>query len=615
MVRASLLYPGARAFPCAPTVHEFMGERSFQHRQFAKQKKASKNNPGGGIPGEFVMSVQKLQKIVGTRTLLENVTLGFLQGAKIGILGLNGCGKSTLMKILAGVEGEYDGDFWRRDGLKVGYLAQEPILDPNLNVRDNVMESLKKEKDLLKRFEEISLEMADPDADFDKLIEEQGHITDEIDKYDAWTVDDRVNQAMQALRVPEGDLSVDHLSGGERRRIALCRLLLEKPDMLLLDEPTNHLDAESVEWLEQFLQRYEGTVIAITHDRYFLDNVAGWILEIERGQALPFEGNYSSWLTAKEKRMSLENKKDASRKKAMMKELEWIRKSAKGQQKKSKARVKSFEKDQEQLSKSAHANLVESGSIVIPNGPRLGNKVIQVSNLNHSFDDGEKKIFSDVSFTVPNGATVGIIGGNGMGKSTLFSMICGENGLKPSDGGSVELGESVKIGYVSQSRDSLNERNTVYEEISNGKEYIDVNGRDIQIRAYVSAFNLKGAAQEKRVGDLSGGERNRVHLAKTLSQGANLILLDEPTNDLDVETLRSLEEALGQFQGASMIISHDRYFLDRLCTHILAFEGDGRVEFFEGTWSEYLRNAKNSIHATDDSAEGKSRRFRPLNYF
>ena len=588
-----------------------------QRRTFAKQKKASKSNPGGGIPGEFVMSVHQLQKIVGTRTLFDNVTLGFLQGAKIGILGLNGCGKSSLMKILAGVEEEFDGDFWKKDDLKVGYLAQEPELNAKLNVRENVMEALRKEQDLLKRFEEISLEMGEPDADFDKLIEEQGVITEEIDKYDAWTIDDKVNQAMQALRVPEDDLSVEHLSGGERRRIALCRLLLEKPDMLLLDEPTNHLDAESVEWLEQFLKRYEGTVIAITHDRYFLDNVAGWILEIERGRALPFEGNYSNWLIAKEKRMSLENKKDASRKKAIQKELEWIRKSAKGQQKKGKARLKSFEKQKDEVAKSDQANLIESGSIVIPNGPRLGNKVVEVSNLTHTFDDGEKQIFDNVSFKVPKGATVGIIGGNGMGKSTLFSMICGDSdgGLKPSDGGIIALGESVQIGYVSQSRDSLNEQNSVYEEISGGNDYININGTEVQIRAYVSAFNLKGPAQEKRVGDLSGGERNRVHLAKTLSQGANLILLDEPTNDLDVETLRSLEEALGNFQGTSMIISHDRYFLDRLCTHILAFEGDGRVDFFEGTWTEYLKEAKTSIHHKDDSDEGKKKRYRPLNYF
>ncbi len=589
-----------------------------QKRGFSKQNKKNKNNPGGGIPGEFVMSIQQLQKVVGTRTIFENVTLGFLQGAKIGILGLNGSGKSTLMKILAGVEEEFDGDFWRKDDLKVGYLAQEPELNPNLNVRENVMEALKIEQGLLKRFEEISLQMGEPDADFDKLIEEQGYVTEEIDKYDAWNIDDKVNQAMQALRVPEDDLSVNHLSGGERRRIALCRLLLEQPDMLLLDEPTNHLDAESVEWLEQFLKRYEGTVIAITHDRYFLDNVAGWILEIERGKALPFEGNYSSWLVAKEKRMSLENKKDASRKKAMQKELEWIRKSAKGQQKKGKARLKSFEKEQDAISKSDHANLIESGAIVIPNGPRLGNKVIEVSNLTHAFDDGQKLIFKDVSFEVPKGATVGIIGGNGMGKSTLFSMLCADptaEGLKPSDAGIINVGESVQIGYVSQSRESLNERNTVYEEISNGNEYINVNGNEIQIRAYVSAFNLKGAAQEKLVGDLSGGERNRVHLAKTLSQGANLILLDEPTNDLDVETLRSLEEALGNFEGTSMIISHDRYFLDRLCTHILAFEGDGRVDFFEGTWTEYLKEAQNSIHQKDTSEEGKGKRYRPLNYF
>ena len=596
-----------------------LAEGSKRYFSAAKKKKkkgkraanVAKNNPGGGIPGEFVMSVTGLSKQVGVRSIFEDVNLGFLQEAKIGILGLNGSGKSTFLKILCGVDDEFDGNLWIKDGLKVGYLPQEPELDPALSVRENVMSGLEKEVFLLKRFDEVSMEMGSDDADFDALLEEQAKLQTEIDNYDAWTLDKRVDMAMEALRVPEEGAEVATLSGGEVRRVALCRLLLERPDMLLLDEPTNHLDAESVEWLEIFLQRYKGTVVAITHDRYFLDNVAGWILELERGRALPFEGNYSSWLDAKQKRMNMENKKDAARSKAMAKELEWIRKGTRGQQKKGKARQKAYEENVAEAQKSGIAERLESGTIVIPEGPRLGNKVLSVKGLCHQFEDG-RPLFNSLDFTVPKGALVGIVGGNGVGKSTLFRLLTGDIG---PDRGTIDVGDSVHIGYVSQSRASLNANHTVYEEVAGDNEYIRVGDRDLPIRAYVSSFNLKGAAQEKRIGDLSGGERNRVHLAKTLSSGSNFILLDEPTNDLDVETLRSLEEALYDFSGSGMIISHDRYFLDRICSHVLAFEGNGDVVFFEGAWSEYLKASQSNLNIESDDQDGRKKRFRPMQYF
>eukprot|EP00945_MAST-04E_sp_MAST-4E-sp1_P004155 g4155.t1 len=596
-----------------------LAEGSKRYFSAAKKKKkkgkraanVAKNNPGGGIPGEFVMSVTGLSKQVGVRSIFEDVNLGFLQEAKIGILGLNGSGKSTFLKILCGVDDEFDGNLWIKDGLKVGYLPQEPELDPALSVRENVMSGLEKEVFLLKRFDEVSMEMGSDDADFDALLEEQAKLQTEIDNYDAWTLDKRVDMAMEALRVPEEGAEVATLSGGEVRRVALCRLLLERPDMLLLDEPTNHLDAESVEWLEIFLQRYKGTVVAITHDRYFLDNVAGWILELERGRALPFEGNYSSWLDAKQKRMNMENKKDAARSKAMAKELEWIRKGTRGQQKKGKARQKAYEENVAEAQKSGIAERLESGTIVIPEGPRLGNKVLSVKGLCHQFEDG-RPLFNSLDFTVPKGALVGIVGGNGVGKSTLFRLLTGDIG---PDRGTIDVGDSVHIGYVSQSRASLNANHTVYEEVAGDNEYIRVGDRDLPIRAYVSSFNLKGAAQEKRIGDLSGGERNRVHLAKTLSSGSNFILLDEPTNDLDVETLRSLEEALYDFSGSGMIISHDRYFLDRICSHVLAFEGNGEVVFFEGGWSEYLKASQSNLNIESDDQDGRKKRFRPMQYF
>jgi energy-dependent translational throttle protein EttA len=596
-----------------------LAEGSKRYFSAAKKKKkkgkraanVAKNNPGGGIPGEFVMSVTGLSKQVGVRSIFEDVNLGFLQEAKIGILGLNGSGKSTFLKILCGVDDEFDGNLWIKDGLKVGYLPQEPELDPALSVRENVMSGLEKEVFLLKRFDEVSMEMGSDDADFDALLEEQAKLQTEIDNYDAWTLDKRVDMAMEALRVPEEGAEVATLSGGEVRRVALCRLLLERPDMLLLDEPTNHLDAESVEWLEIFLQRYKGTVVAITHDRYFLDNVAGWILELERGRALPFEGNYSSWLDAKQKRMNMENKKDAARSKAMAKELEWIRKGTRGQQKKGKARQKAYEENVAEAQKSGIAERLESGTIVIPEGPRLGNKVLSVKGLCHQFEDG-RPLFNSLDFTVPKGALVGIVGGNGVGKSTLFRLLTGDIG---PDRGTIDVGDSVHIGYVSQSRASLNANHTVYEEVAGDNEYIRVGDRDLPIRAYVSSFNLKGAAQEKRIGDLSGGERNRVHLAKTLSSGSNFILLDEPTNDLDVETLRSLEEALYDFSGSGMIISHDRYFLDRICSHVLAFEGNGDVVFFEGGWSEYLKASQSNLNIESDDQDGRKKRFRPMQYF
>ena len=576
------------------------------------KKKQKKNaHSGRGTQGDYVMSVTGISKSVGTRTILDDVNLGFFEGAKVGVLGLNGSGKSTFLKLLCGEDTDFDGTVWKKEGIKIGYLPQEPAIDPDLSVRENVMTGLALEQGLLERFNAVSIAMGEPDADFDTLLEEQGKLQTAIDSYDAWNIDRRVDIAMSALRVPDDSTAAANLSGGEIRRVALCRLLLQRPEMLLLDEPTNHLDAESVEWLEQFLQRYAGTVIAITHDRYFLDNVAGWILELERGRALPFEGNYSTWLEAKNKRLNLENRKDAARAKAMQKELEWIRKGSRGQQKKGKARKNDYEQMVDEISTSESNERLESGAFVIPDGPRLGNKVVAVKHLSQQFDDA-KPLFKDLSFTIPKGALVGIVGGNGMGKSTLFRLLTGE---LVAEEGSIEIGETVKIGFVAQSRDSLNARSTVYEEIANGVDTIRLGDRDIPIRAYVSSFNLKGPAQEKRIENLSGGERNRVHLAKTLSSGANFLLLDEPTNDLDVETLRSLEEALSQFKGSGMIISHDRYFLDRVCTHILAYEGDGETTFFPGTWSEYLEHTKGSSFGVDKIDGPKTKKFRPLHFF
>lgn len=523
--------------------------------------------------------------IPGGKKLFERVSLGFLRGAKIGVLGPNGTGKSTLLKVIAGVRKDFDGERWVKDGLKVGYLPQEPQLDPKKNVYENIMDGLKESQQLLARFDEVSMAMGEPDADFDALLDEQAKLQDQIEHLGCWDLSHEVEKAMAALRVPAPDADVEVLSGGERRRVALCRLLLEKPDMLLLDEPTNHLDAESVHWLEDFLQKYRGTVLSITHDRYFLDNVAGWVLELDRGETYAYEGNYTEWLTQRRNRFNMQRKSDAIRAKQIASELAWSR-DHQGSKKANKARLKKL---QEMESSGFRASSrVEEGQIVVPSGVRLGNKVIKVSNLRKQLDDG-RVLFDKLSFEIPPHAIVGIVGGNGMGKSTLFNVIAG---VEEPDEGSVELGKTVSLGFVSQSRDELSGRRSVYEEISGDNEFVEIGGDRINTRAYIASFNLRGPMQEKKVASLSGGERNRVHLAKMLLGGHNVVMLDEPTNDLDVDTLRSLEAALTDFDGVSMVISHDRWFLDRICSHIIAFEGDGHVEFFDGNYTEYERERK-----------------------
>jgi ATP-binding cassette ChvD family protein len=514
----------------------------------------------------------------GGKKVLEDIWLSFLPGAKIGVLGHNGSGKSTLLKIMAGVEKDFNGEAWAADGVSVGYLPQEPQLDPDKDVLGNVMEGVGETAALLKEFEDVSNAMGEEDADFDALLARQAELQEQIDHADAWDIQRKVEIAMDALRCPPGDSEVTKLSGGERRRVALCRLLLSHPDMLLLDEPTNHLDAESVAWLEQFLQEYTGTVVAVTHDRYFLDNAAGWILELDRGRGIPFEGNYSNWLEQKAKREDIEQKSESSRDRTLARELEWIRQSPKARQAKSKARVTAYETLLAQQNEKAN----EAATITIPPGPRLGDLVIEAKDLTKAF--GEKLLIDDLSFKLPPGGIVGVIGPNGAGKTTLFRMITG--GDKP-DEGSFKLGDTVKLGYIDQSRDSLNADKTVWQEISDGHDEIELGKRKMPSRAYVAGFNFKGTDQQKKVGQLSGGERNRVHLAKMLKSGANVLLLDEPTNDLDVDTLRALEEALTEFAGCVVVISHDRWFLDRIATHMLAFEGDSHVEWFEGNYQDY----------------------------
>uniref|UniRef100_K3WJ47 ABC transporter domain-containing protein n=1 Tax=Globisporangium ultimum (strain ATCC 200006 / CBS 805.95 / DAOM BR144) TaxID=431595 RepID=K3WJ47_GLOUD len=546
----------------------------------------SGSNAGGGVPGDFVCHLRDVGvTIPGGKKLFERVSLGFLRGAKIGVLGSNGSGKSTLMKVIAGVSKDHDGERWVKDGLKIGYLQQEPYLDPEKNVYENIMDGLKESQDLLKRFDDVSMAMGEPDADFDALLAEQAELQDKIEHLACWDLSHEVEKAMAALRVPARDADVTVLSGGERRRVALCRLLLEKPDMLLLDEPTNHLDAESVHWLEDFLQTYPGTVLSITHDRYFLDNVAGWVLELDRGETYAYEGNYTKWLQQRRNRFNMQKKTDAIRAKQISSELEWSR-NHQGSKKANKARLKKLE-DMEASGFKASSR-VEEGQIVIPVGPRLGNKVIKAENLKKTLDDG-RVLFSDLSFEIPPHAIVGIVGGNGTGKSTLFKIIAGH---EQPDAGRVELGKTASLGFVSQSRDELRSRNSVYEEISGDNEFVEIGGDRINTRAYIASFNLRGPMQEKKVASLSGGERNRVHLAKMLLGGHNIIMLDEPTNDLDVDTLRSLEAALTEFNGVSMVISHDRWFLDRICTHILSFEGDGKVLFFDGNYSEFEKDKK-----------------------
>ena len=538
---------------------------------------------------QFVYTMNRVSKVVPPkREILKDISLSFFPGAKIGVLGLNGSGKSTLLKIMAGVDTEIDGEARPQPGINVGYLPQEPQLDPNQSVRNVVEEGVGAIKQLLGRFDEISAAFAEPmsDDEMNELLMEQGELQNQIDAVNGWELDRVLEQAADALRLPPWDSKIEHLSGGERRRVALCRLLLQKPDMLLLDEPTNHLDAESVAWLEHFLVDFDGTVVAITHDRYFLDNAAGWILELDRGRGIPFEGNYSTWLEAKEKRLEQEQKSEEARQKTIKSELEWVRQNAKGRQVKSKARLKAFEELQSQDTQKRN----ETQEIYIPPGPRLGDKVIEFSQVSKAFDD--KMLIDDLSFAVPAGAIVGVIGGNGAGKSTLFKIITGQ---ESPDSGTIEVGDTVQLAYVDQSRDTLDGSKTVWAEVSDEQDIINVGNYSIPSRAYLGRFNFKGGDQQKFVKDLSGGERNRLHLSKTLKQGGNVLLLDEPTNDLDVETLRALEEALLVFPGTVLVISHDRWFLDRIATHILAYEGDSQATFFEGNYSEYEEDRKKRL--------------------
>lgn len=535
------------------------------------------------------------------KRVLNNIYLSFFYGAKIGIIGLNGAGKSTLMKIIAGIEKEYQGEVVWAPGYTVGYLEQDPKLDPNKTVREVVQEGVQPIMDMLKEYDDINMAFAEPDADFDKLLARQAELQDKLDATDAWNIDQKLDRAMDALRCPPDEASVTTLSGGERRRVALCRLLLQQPDVLLLDEPTNHLDAESIDWLEQHLQQYAGTVICITHDRYFLDHVAGWILELDRGEGIPWKGNYSSWLEQKTNRMAQEEKQASKRRKTLERELEWIHMAPKARHAKQKARLEAYDRmlNEEQKTKE------EKLEIFIPNGPRLGNKVINAEGVAKSF--GDRLLFEDLNFMLPPNGIVGVIGPNGAGKTTLFRMIIG---TEKADKGTFAVGETVKIGYVDQQHTDIDPNKSVFETISGGTEFIRVAGREINARAYLSRFNFTGADQEKKCGVLSGGERNRLHLALTLKSEANVLLLDEPTNDIDVNTLRALEEGLENFAGCAVVISHDRWFLDRICTHILAYEGDGKVFWFEGSYSEYEENKK--MRLGEEAVEPRRVRYRGL---
>jgi ATP-binding cassette ChvD family protein len=540
-----------------------------------------------------------------SREVLKGIWLSFFPGAKIGLIGLNGAGKSTLLKIMAGVIKEFTGEAWPAEGVRVGFLPQEPQLDPGKNVLENVQEGVKSTRDLLDEFDRINERFAEEMSpeEMDKLLAEQARVQDAIDACNGWEIDRTLEIAMDALRLPPGDADVTKLSGGECRRVALCRLLLERPDLLLLDEPTNHLDAESVAWLERFLKEYTGTVVAITHDRYFLDNVAGWILELDRGEGLPWEGNYSSWLEQKQARLAGEEKQESARQRTLQRELEWVRMSPRARQAKGKARLSAYEK---LLAEETEAERrVQATDLHIPPGPRLGDLVVEAQNLRKAF--GDRLLFDDLSFKLPPGGIVGVIGANGAGKTTLFRMITGEE--KP-DAGTLRIGESVTISYVDQSRDTLNGDKQVWEEISDGRDVVTLGKREVQARSYAAAFNFKGSDQQKRVKDISGGERNRLHLAKTLKSGGNLLLLDEPTNDLDVDTLRSLEDALLSYAGCAVVISHDRWFLDRIATHILAFEGDSRVVWFEGNYQDYEADRKRRLGAEADQPHRI--RYKPL---
>ncbi|MGE0222573.1 MAG: energy-dependent translational throttle protein EttA [Acetobacteraceae bacterium] len=553
---------------------------------------------------QYVYVMKDLTKAFpGGREVFKGITLSFLPGVKIGVLGVNGAGKSTLMKIMAGIETEFGGEAWAAPGARVGYLSQEPWLDPEKTVGENVEEAFAGLKAALNRFNEISMKFAEPmsDEEMNELLAEQGELQEKIDAEDGWELDRRVEIALDALRCPPADASVTTLSGGERRRVALCKLLLEKPDLLLLDEPTNHLDAESVAWLEKTLRDYQGTVMVVTHDRYFLDNVTNWILEIERGRGYPFEGNYSSWLEQKRKRLAQEEKEESARQRALAAEQEWIASSPRARQTKNRARIQRYE----ELLQKSQEQAAGVAEIVIPPGPRLGNVVIEAENLRKGY--GNNLLIDDLTFKLPPGGIVGVIGPNGAGKTTLFRMITGQ---EEPDGGSLRIGETVQLGYVDQSRDSLDANKTVWEEISGLEDVIYLGKRAIASRAYVGAFNFKGSDQQKKVGILSGGERNRVHLAKMLKREHNVILLDEPTNDLDVDTLRALEDALMEFAGCAVIISHDRWFLDRLATHILSFEGDSHVEWFEGNFEAYEEDKRRRLGA--DATEPHRIKYRPL---
>ena len=536
---------------------------------------------------KIIFSMVGVGKLIPpSRQILKDIYLSFFYGAKIGIIGLNGSGKSSLMKIIAGVDKDYQGEVVFAPGYSVGYLEQEPKLDDTKTVKEVVQEAVQETVDLLKEYDEVNNAFAEPDADFDKLIARQGELTELLEAHDAWNLDQKLERAMDALRCPDEDQLVKNLSGGERRRVALCRLLLQEPDILLLDEPTNHLDAESIDWLEQHLQQYKGTVIAVTHDRYFLDHVAGWILELDRGEGIPWKGNYSSWLEQKTARLAMEEKQESKRRKTLQRELEWVRMAPKARHAKGKARLAAYDRLLNEDVKEKEQNL----EIFIPNGPRLGNKVLEVNGVSKAY--GDKLLYENLTFSLPPAGIVGIIGPNGCGKTTLFRLIMG---LEKPDTGTFEVGETVKIGYIDQQHAEIDPEKTVYEMISGGNENLQVGGRLVNSRAYISRFNFTGTDQQKKVGVLSGGERNRLHLALTLKSEANVLLLDEPTNDIDVNTMRALEEGLENFAGCAVVISHDRWFLDRICTHILAFEGDSQVYFFEGGYTEYEENRKKRL--------------------
>ncbi len=535
----------------------------------------------------IIFSMSRVSKVIPpNRQIIKNIYLSFFYGAKIGVLGLNGSGKSTLLRIIAGIDKNYTGDVVFSPGYSVGMLEQEPQFDPAKTVLEVVQEGTQEVVDLLKEFEQINEAFGDADADFDKLLERQGEVQEKLDALDAWDLDSKLERAMEALRCPPSDALIANLSGGEKRRVALCRLLLKKPDVLLLDEPTNHLDAESVLWLEEHLRQYEGTVIAVTHDRYFLDNVAGWILELDRGEGIPWKGNYSSWLEQKQNRLAKEEKQESKRQKSLQRELEWVRMAPKARQAKSKARLSAYEKLLDEDSKQKDERL----ELYIPSGPRLGNKVIEMEGVSKAY--GNKLLFENLTFSLPPAGIVGIIGPNGAGKSTLFKLITGQ---EQPDSGRITIGDTVQIAYADQEHNQLEANKTVFQQISEGNEWIILGGKQSNARAYVSRFNFTGSDQEKKIGNLSGGERNRVHMAMMLKEGGNVLLLDEPTNDLDVNTLRALEEGLESFAGCAVIISHDRWFLDRLCTHILAFEGDSQVYWFEGNFSDYEENRRKRL--------------------